>query len=427
MFDQAWIDYLNEQQGIAPMQPMMPPGSSIMPAPPGVQPWQGGDSVLPPELTPPPYPTPDITDPSKPWQEASMGGGLGLLNSQAMGLGGGSQGSGTGILSGLFGGGGGSQYPEGKDWGGMLMALGGGIASGAAFGGGGWGGGIGRGLQGAAGVSQRQKENSLEERLARERMAQAEKIAKIQAQDTVSGQYGTPLIGMGQDKNKYVGALRKGAKGGIVWYDQSGKEVSDGREITVLPGVTWQDFDNYRQPFDNKTGDAAGPPIPREREDANRQDARGTELGKVDQKLSSLQSKLPGLQGVVSELDVLANEATYTKAGQWYNYGKKELGFGSTEGGVARARYQAIVDNQILPLLVDTYGPQFTLIEGENLKKTLGDPDKTPAEKQVVLKAFIEQKNRDVQSLAAQAGGQSPGGGAAPVYKKYNPATGKIE
>jgi hypothetical protein len=124
-------------------------------------------------------------------------------------------------------------------------------------------------------------------------------------------------------------------------------------------------------------------------------------------------------------LDVLANEATYTKAGQWYNYGKKELGFGSTEGGVARAKYNAIVDNQILPLLVDTYGPQFTLIEGENLKKTLGDPDKTPAEKQVVLKAFIEQKNRDVQSLATQAGG---GGGAAPpVYKKYNPATGKIE
>jgi hypothetical protein len=159
MFDQAWIDYLNEQQGLAPMQPMMPPGSSIMPAPPGVQPWQGGDSVLPPELTPPPYPTPDITDPSKPRQEASMGGGL--LDKYAMGLGGGSQG-GSGFLSGLFGGGG-DQPSGGKDWGSMLMALGGGIAQGAQFGGGGWAGGLGRGFQGAAAANIRSKENAQEE------------------------------------------------------------------------------------------------------------------------------------------------------------------------------------------------------------------------------------------------------------------------
>jgi hypothetical protein len=162
MFDQAWIDYLNEQQGIAPLQPMAPPGSSYMPAPPGVQPWTGGNSVLPPELMPPPPPPVDITDPSKPAYEASMGGNP--WDKLAMKVGGGGDDS---WLGNLFGGGGGSKQAGGllgdKDWGSMLMALGGGIAQGATFGGGGWAGGLGRGFQGAAAANIRAKENAQEE------------------------------------------------------------------------------------------------------------------------------------------------------------------------------------------------------------------------------------------------------------------------
>jgi hypothetical protein len=171
MFDQAWIDYLNEQQGLAPLQPMAPPGSSYIPAPPDVQPWTGGNSVLPPHLMPPPPPPVDITDPSKPAYEASMGGGL--LDSQAMGLGGGSQGQGGGFLSGLFGGGGPEGMSGGKDWGSMLMALGGGIAGNATQG---WGAGIGAGFQGAALANMRSKENAQQEAYRQQvlKMRQAE-------------------------------------------------------------------------------------------------------------------------------------------------------------------------------------------------------------------------------------------------------------
>jgi hypothetical protein len=162
MFDQSWIDYLNEQQGIAPMQPMAPPGSSYMPAPPGVQPWTGGNSVLPPELMPPPPPPVDITDPTKPAYEASMGGNP--WDKYAMKVGGGS-GANDSWLSNLFGGGGGGGGgllgdQGGKDWGSMLMALGGGIAGNATQG---WGAGIGAGFQGAALANMRSKENAKEE------------------------------------------------------------------------------------------------------------------------------------------------------------------------------------------------------------------------------------------------------------------------
>jgi hypothetical protein len=64
----------------------------------------------------------------------------------------------------------------------------------------------------------------------------------------------------------------------------------------------------------------------------------------------------------------------------------------------------AMVDNQVLPMLRDTFGAQFTVKEGETLRATLGDPDKTPAEKKAVLEAFIEQKIRNIEATAKQGG-----------------------
>jgi hypothetical protein len=153
-----------------PMQPMsplpaVPPGMSVLPPPGGMSlPETWGTPVTPPADTPPgqsPY-----LNPNAPMQEASVGGGL--LDKYAMGLGGGSQG-GSGFLSGLFGGGG-DQPSGGKDWGSMLMALGGGIAQGAQFGGGGWGGGLGQGFQNAAAANMRSKENAKEDAYRQERL-----------------------------------------------------------------------------------------------------------------------------------------------------------------------------------------------------------------------------------------------------------------
>jgi hypothetical protein len=90
-----------------------------------------------------------------------------------------------------------------------------------------------------------------------------------------------------------------------------------------------------------------------------------------------------------------------------YDLGRKQIGMDPREAAVARAEYISTVDNQVLPLLRDTFGAAFTQKEGDTLRATLGDPDKSPQEKQVVLKSFIEQKRRDLQALAAQSG-QAP-------------------
>ena len=140
--------------------------------------------------------------------------------------------------------------------------------------------------------------------------------------------------------------------------------------------------------------------------------ARQTQIGKAQgeaiEKYQSLKSKMPGLQKVVTDLDVLAEKATYTLAGQARDSIARQSGFGATEGALARTQYISMVDNQVLPLLRDTFGAAFTVKEGETLRNTLGDPDKSPKEKQAVLKSFIDQKTRDLEALAQRTGNPLP-------------------
>lgn len=143
-------------------------------------------------------------------------------------------------------------------------------------------------------------------------------------------------------------------------------------------------------------------PIPINNAQAATETKIGTGTGEAANSYNSIKSKMPGLENVVGQLDELAKKATYTLAGQALNAGRTQLGMSPTEGAVARTTYQSMVANQILPLLRDTFGAQFTQVEGERLLATLGDPDKTPVEKQAVLKAFIEQKRRDVEALGVQ-------------------------
>jgi hypothetical protein len=133
-------------------------------------------------------------------------------------------------------------------------------------------------------------------------------------------------------------------------------------------------------------------------------EVRATGQGEAQSSLESIRSKMPGLESVVKELDGLAEKATYTLAGQGRDALRRQMGAEPTEGSVARVRYMSMVDNQILPLLRDTFGAQFTQKEGEALRATLGNPDLGPKEKQQVLKSFIEQKRRDVEALESRTG-----------------------
>jgi hypothetical protein len=141
----------------------------------------------------------------------------------------------------------------------------------------------------------------------------------------------------------------------------------------------------------------------------------GTDQGENLALLRSMKAKLPGLERVVDDLDTLADKATYTLTGQLYNEGRKQIGMAPSDGAVARTQYAATVANQVLPLLRDTFGAQFTAAEGERLLATLGNPDVSPPEKKAVLRAFIEQKKRDIEGLAVQTGQAAPpqGGNAA--------------
>ena len=170
--------------------------------------------------------------------------------------------------------------------------------------------------------------------------------------------------------------------------------------------------------------------------------AAGKDQGETVASYESVMSKMPGLEKVVTELNGLADQATYTMGGNLWNEVLKQTGFGPSAGAVARTKYMSMVDNQVLPLLKDTFGSAFTVTEGESLRATLGDPNKTPEEKKMVLEAFIEQKRRDANALADRTGNApyqpAPGSlaampqagapvGSAQKRLRYNPATGELE
>lgn len=114
--------------------------------------------------------------------------------------------------------------------------------------------------------------------------------------------------------------------------------------------------------------------------------------------LGRSRAAMPGLINVVDSLKELAPIATSTLGGRVFNTVVKEAGFGATKGSTARAKFIAIVSNQVLPLLKETFGAAFTANEGQELKATMGDPNASPDEKIAQLEVFIEQKQRSIET-----------------------------
>lgn len=147
----------------------------------------------------------------------------------------------------------------------------------------------------------------------------------------------------------------------------------------------------------------------------------GQRVGEAAGTLNFLEANLPKLEQVTADLSKLGKTATYTQAGQLKNVAQKEMGLGANQGAIDRTAYIAKVDNEILPLLRDTFGAAFTVKEGEALRATLGDPNKTPDEKDAVLNAFLEQKKSQVTALRRQVG-QNPyaGQGNPAINQDYS-------
>ena len=127
------------------------------------------------------------------------------------------------------------------------------------------------------------------------------------------------------------------------------------------------------------------------------------EQGDVLTDLARAEAGLPGLIESTDNLKELASVATSTYGGRFFDAIAKQSGWGSTKGANARAKYIAIIDNQVLPLLKQTFGGAMTEGEGLRLSNTFGDPDATPEQKMLQTEAFIEQKLRDIDRLKLQS------------------------
>lgn len=144
--------------------------------------------------------------------------------------------------------------------------------------------------------------------------------------------------------------------------------------------------------------------LPAIRAQIKRAESEATAQGETVTTLTRAKAALPGLLEVSDKLKKLADVATYTTTGWLVDLAAKELGFGSTKGGTARSSMTAIVDNQVLPLLRDTFGAAFTAAEGDKLRDSLLDPDASPEAKKATLDAFIDQKYRNIETQERELG-----------------------
>lgn len=254
-------------------------------------------------------------------------------------------------------------------------------------------------------------------------------LAKLQAEAAGGGKaptsFGTPIWGTDANGNAVFGTLDNAGNFNVTETPEGysfGKDpikVDAGNEFILLDPVTRQPVgrvakDNYTPAYDAAVGAATG-----------KVDAENDALRQ------SISSKLPGLRSVVDTLTQLADTATYTQSGQIMDSVKRELGLPVGQGAIDRASYIAIVDNQVLPLLRDTFGAAFTQKEGETLRATLGAPNVSPDEKKAILEAFINQKERDILGMESNMPGAVLGAPTAPtdtpIVRTFNPATGRLE
>ena len=185
--------------------------------------------------------------------------------------------------------------------------------------------------------------------------------------------------------------------------------TSAAERIAVDPNLTAQVAESTAEIAGAKAGATEGEKLKQQRKHkpaisalVKLAEKEAIERGDTLTALQRSKAALPGLTDAVGQLKELSQLATSTFGGKVFDFAVKQTGFGSTTGATSRAKFIAIVNNQVLPLLKETFGAAFTATEGESLKATMGDPDASPEEKMVQLDAFIDQKVRDIETKETQ-------------------------
>ena len=149
-------------------------------------------------------------------------------------------------------------------------------------------------------------------------------------------------------------------------------------------------------------------------------EASAAEQGTVLTDLQRSVAGMPGLIEATDKLKELAMISTSTFGGRVWDLAVKESGFGSTKGSNAKIKYKAIIDNQVLPLLKQTFGGAMTEGEGLRLSNTLGDPGASPEQKLLQTEAFMEHQQRQMETLKRQADAGTVQGEAAPQVLNFD-------
>lgn len=134
----------------------------------------------------------------------------------------------------------------------------------------------------------------------------------------------------------------------------------------------------------------------------------GKRTGEAKVQLGQMMASAPNLERVTRKLSALGKLATYTTAGKVRDWLVKEAGGNATDQATARTAMESTIDNEVLPLLRQTFGSAFTEAEGDWLKKSWLDPNTTPREKDASLRSFIESKFSAANSLARELGQEVP-------------------
>jgi hypothetical protein len=129
---------------------------------------------------------------------------------------------------------------------------------------------------------------------------------------------------------------------------------------------------------------------------------QGAAAGEQSVQVQALERGLPVLREFVEDLRKVGDVADYRFLDEVAANLARQRGEQLSEGAIARQRFTAMVDNQILPLLKATFGAAFTAEEGARLRATLGNETLSPAEKNAQLDAFIEAKEREIRALGGQ-------------------------
>lgn len=106
----------------------------------------------------------------------------------------------------------------------------------------------------------------------------------------------------------------------------------------------------------------------------------------------NLAAMQPKIESDVNRLLELSDKATYTLPGRFEDWWEGKIKGQTTEGAKARAEMESIIENNVLPQLRALLGAQFTEREGERVKQTIMDPDRTPEERRAQLNNFLNSK-----------------------------------